>query len=196
MASFNSQELLRNLSTSVRDGIELIEQLKRSPSEQLEQSGTDDSWSATQHLYHLNFYARFYTEALEACLDQAKSQPKETFRSGWLGNYFTNIISPAEGDEPLKMKMKSPANAIPPTSSELDAAGELEAYLGYQNRLLYLLQRAQQVDLGAHRVPTSLSNFVRLKLGDTFRFVIAHQERHLQHLARAGHLQLAEKAGE
>ena len=85
--------------------------------------------------------------------------------------------------------MKSPANAVPPSSNTLDPSSELETFLGFQNRLLYLLQRAQQVNLGGHRVPTSLSNFIRLKLGDTFRFVIAHQERHLQHMERSGILQ-------
>ncbi|MEL7248346.1 MAG: DinB family protein [Bacteroidota bacterium] len=188
MPSFNSQELIQELDHTVRQGITRIEELKQRSLDALQAEPQQGKWTAAQHLFHLNFYASFYTEAMEACLDQAKSQPKETFRSGWLGNYFTQIIGPAEVDMPLKTKMKSPDNALPPAGSELDVYAELEAYLGFQHRLLYLLQRAQQVDLGAHRVPISISRFIRLKLGDTFRFVVAHQERHLQHLERAGYL--------
>ena len=188
MPVFNSQELIQNLDQTVRQGIARIEELKQRPVNELQSAPLQGDWTAPQHLFHLNFYASFYTEALEACLDQAKSTPKPNFRSGWLGNYFTQIIGPTEEDAALKTTMKSPANAVPPAASTLDPAAELETYLGFQHRLLYLLQRAQQVDLGAHRVPTSLSNLIRLKLGDTFRFVIAHQERHLQHLERAGYL--------
>lgn len=185
MPTFNSQALLEELSQTVRAEIAQVEQLRNATSPD---TTADAGWTAAQHLFHLNFYASFYTAAMEACLDQAKSSPKESFRSGWLGNYFTEIIGPAEGDAPVKVKMKSPANAVPPANDTLDAAAELETFLAFQNRLLYLLQRAQQVNLGAHRVPTSLSNFIRLKLGDTFRFVIAHQERHFQHMERSGFL--------
>lgn len=193
MPTFNSQALLAELSTTVRAEIARIEQLKARDVSVLLASPPSGGWSAVQHLFHLNFYASFYTEAIEACLDQAKSSPKENFRSGWLGNYFTEIIGPAQGDEPVKVKMKSPANAVPPATDSLDANTELEAFLGFQNRLLYLLQRAQQVNLGGHRVPTSLSNFIRLKLGDIFRFVIAHQERHFQHMERSGVLEPNQK---
>ena len=185
MPVFKSEALLQSLIDTVRAGIQRVELLKTSESA----FGTPGGgWSTTQHLYHLNFYASFYTEAIEACLDQAKGPAKTDFRSGWLGNYFTNIIGPAEENQAVKVKMKSPENAVPPGSEQLDLSRELEAYLGFQHRLLYLLQRAQHVDIGAYRVPTSLSKFIRLKLGDTFRFVIAHQERHLQHMQRAGQL--------
>lgn len=184
MPVFNSQELLRDLEASVRKGITTIEDMQPQEEALLHKAGPNNSWSVVQHLHHLNFYATFYTEAIEAALDQARSTAKPTFRSGWLGHYFTDIIGPATAGASLKKKMKSPANAQPPASDTLDAATQMEVFLALQNRLLYLLQRARQVDLGAHRVPTSLSNFVRLKLGDTFRFVIAHQERHFQHIER------------
>ncbi|MEL6655446.1 MAG: DinB family protein [Bacteroidota bacterium] len=188
MPSFNSQQLLQELDQTVRQGIVRAEQFKKSSKDKLQAPPLQGTWTVAQHLFHLNFYASFYTEAIEACLNQAKSQPKATFRSGWLGNYFTQVIGPAEENMPLKTTMKSPENASPPADTALDVYAELEAYLGFQHRLLYLLQRAQQVDLGAHRVPISISRLIRLKLGDTFRFVIAHQERHLQHLERAGYL--------
>ena len=184
MPVFNRKELLQDLEATVRRGIDLVTALRASGDARLSAPGAEDSWSVVQHLYHLNFYATFYTAALERCLDGTKSSAKETFHSGWLGNYFTNIIGPAEEEQPLKVKMKSPANAVPPHSSELEVDAEIEAFLAFQNRMLYLLQRARQVDLGAYRVPTSLSKWVSLKLGDSFRFVIAHQERHFQHMER------------
>ncbi len=184
MPVFNRKELLQDLEATVRRGIKEIEQLRAAGDAHLVTAGAGNSWSVVQHLHHLNFYAIFYTEAIEHSLEDAKSSSKDGFRSGWLGNYFTTIIGPAGEGQALKMKMKSPANAIPPDSSTLEVEAEVATFLGFQNRLLYLLQRARQVDLGAHRVPTSLSKWVSLKLGDSFRFVIAHQERHFQHIER------------
>ena len=184
MSVFNRKDLLSDLETAVRRGIKTVEELRATGATDLTAPGAEASWSVAQHLHHLNFYATFYTDVIEQCLEGAGSSPKDTFKSGWLGNYFTDIIGPAEEEAPLRMKMKSPANAIPPDSSALDLDAVLETFYGLQNRLLYLLQRARQVDLGAYRVPTSLSKWVRLKLGDSFRFVIAHQERHFQHIER------------
>lgn len=185
MPVFNSQELLQELTQTVRQGVRTIEQLKNQNVELLQKAGPDNSWSIVQHLYHLNFYASFYTKAIEECIDKASSTPRPVFRSGWLGNYFTEIIGPAAAEQPLKVKMKSPDNAHPPASSTLEVSVQFDDFLAHQNRLLYLLQKAKQIDLAGHRVPTSLSKWVRLKLGDTFRFVIAHQERHFQHIDRA-----------
>lgn len=193
MPVFNSEQLLQELSHVVQEGVIQVNALKALESSALQQAPAVGSWTAVQHLHHLNFYASFYTEAIEACLDQAKSTAKKDFHSGWLGNYFTEIIGPAKEGKTVKKTMKSPANAQPPVSDDLDVDVELEAYLGFQNRLLYLLRRAGHVDIGAHRVPTSLSQFLRLKLGDSFRFVIAHQQRHMQHIERAGYFQ--EKVG-
>jgi hypothetical protein len=184
MPVFNRKELLQDLEATVRKGIKEVEQLRKAGDARLGVPGAENSWSVVQHLHHLNFYATFYTEAIEQSLEAAKSSPKDRFKSGWLGNYFTTIIGPAGEDQALKVKMKSPANAIPPDSSTLEVEAEVATFLGLQNRLLYLLQRARQVDLGAHRVSTSLSKLIRLKLGDSFRFVIAHQERHFQHIER------------
>lgn len=41
------------------------------------------------------------------------------------------------------------------------------------------LRKAQATDINATRVPVSISKRIRLKLGDTFRFLIAHNERHI-----------------
>ena len=110
MPVYKSEALLQSLIDSVRAGIQRVEVLKTSESVS---GAPDEGWSATQHLYHLNFYASFYTEAIEACLDQAKGPAKTDFRSGWLGNYFTNIIGPAEENQAVKVKMKSPDSIGP-----------------------------------------------------------------------------------
>lgn len=181
MPTFNSEALLNQLTKDVKTGLTQAESMKEAPREDWYTAGPGGSWSWVQHFHHLNFYASFYNHAIEKTIDSATGTPRVSFRSGWLGNYFTNIIGPAGQNGQLKMKMKSPANAVPPATEALDHEAVLQAYLAHQNRLLYLLKRARSVDLGRNRAATSLSSIIRLKLGDTFRFLIAHQQRHMQH---------------
>jgi hypothetical protein len=146
---------------------------------------TDGGWSPVEVLQHLNFYADFYTQAMETAMERSTQPAAERYHPGWFGSYFVRVIGPAGEDGQLPMKMTTPANArpenLPPATSDL----AVETFLQHQNRLLYLLHQARNKHLGKVRVPTSLSTMLRLKLGDTFRFVIAHQERHFQQIQRA-----------
>ena len=84
-------------------------------------------------------------------------------------------MQPSAGNTIAK-KMKAPKNATPvavPNSQE-----ELDEFISHQHQLLNILSIAKNVDLNKTRVPTSLSSLIKLKLGDTFRFFIAHEQRH------------------
>lgn len=62
--------------------------------------------------------------------------------------------------------------------SELDSRKVLEEFVKGQRRLTGLLEKAEKSNLSKLKVPISISRFIKLKLGDTFRFLIAHQQRH------------------
>ena len=56
-----------------------------------------ESWSAAQCIEHLNMYGRYYIPALRKAIDLAENkgfQPNETYKSGWIGNYFYNLMLP------------------------------------------------------------------------------------------------------
>jgi hypothetical protein len=54
----------------------------------------------------------------------------------------------------------------------------LNEFLQQQEELLLLLEKAKQVHLGKIHIPISIASFIKLKLGDLFRFFIAHHQRH------------------
>lgn len=144
-----------------------------------------EQWSAAQCLEHLNIYGRYYLPAIEKAIEEAKqggSRPAENFSSGWLGAYFTKIMSP-EQDGNLKMKMKSPKNAVP--SHSPDPRAMLAEFIDQQEKLLQLLDAAASVNLNRVRIPISIAPWLRLKLGDTFLFFTAHIRRHLLQAERA-----------
>lgn len=144
-----------------------------------------DKWSAIQCLEHLNTYSRFYLPQISRAIEQGYARQQSataSFKSGWFGNWFTKTMQP-KPDGTLPMKMQSPKSARPVT--DLDAAKVIAEFLADQQQLLLLLERAEGVNLQRLRVPTSLGKWLKLSLGDTFRFVIAHEERHVLQALRA-----------
>lgn len=172
---YNSNSLLESLLADVRQIILEAEKLKAFPSFMLQSQPSLQHWSVAQVLEHLNIYSRYYIAAIEQKLHLNQSGPNTDFTPGWLGNYFTNLMKPNE-EKRITKKMKAPKNAVP--STQPDAQKMLEEFINHQHHLLNLLQIAKTANLDYNRIPTSLSKLISLKLGDTFRFFIAHEQRH------------------
>jgi len=172
---YNSNALLENLQADTRQIILQANQLLQIPPAALQQQPALEKWSVAQVLEHLNIYSRHYIIAIEQKLHLNQSGPNISFSPGWLGNYFTKLMKP-KADNSIGKKMKAPKNAIP--STQPDAANMLQEFIQHQHHLLNLLQIAKSASLDYIRIPTTLSKLISLKLGDTFRFFIAHEQRH------------------
>jgi hypothetical protein len=174
---YQTTVLLDNLYQKTESFLEeAIREWQLLPAEQLNKQPAPNAWSAAQCLEHLNVYGRYYLPALKKAINNAKKPPSPTYKSGWLGDYFYHLMLPnTEGA--LKSKMKAPKNAVPPV--ELDSAAVIAEFIEQQEQLLQLLEQARVVNLASIRIPISLTKWIRLKLGDTFLFVIAHNERHI-----------------
>ena len=148
--------------------------------EVLRQSPAAGKWSVAQVLDHLNGYNRYYIAAIEAKLDKpGQPHAQVTFRAGWLGDYFTKLmLPPIQGKRTVKMK--SPKDHEP--ASFPDPEAMIREFISGQVKLLLLLEKTRGINLGKVRIPVSINRFIRLKLGDTFHFLIAHQQRHFMQM--------------
>jgi hypothetical protein len=179
--TFSSEALLGQLEADLREGIAFIQGLTP---EALDRRPDTGGWNGTEILAHLNFYASFYTQAIAKAMAVPVRTAKPNFKAGWLGQYFVSMIGPAPEGQALARKISSPKNSRPAALEVPTAAEAVKQFLAHQEELLRLVQAAGRADLGRVRVPISLTPLIRLKLGDTFRFVIAHQQRHFQQIAR------------
>jgi hypothetical protein len=155
--------------------------------EQLTTPPDDGGWSVAQCLEHLNSYGHFYLPAVKKALHSLKFPAHDsggTYRSGWFGNYFINMMKPQN-----TKKFKAFRGHIP--APKLDGAAVVAEFIGQQEQWLSLMAEITSVAQLNARVPISISPLVRLKLGDVFGFVIAHNARHIQQADRvlAGTLQ-------
>lgn len=145
----------------------------------LQHTPAPGKWSAIQCIEHLNTYGRVYLPALDHALAKAEkqhSQPSPLFHSSWLGAYFTRIMQPTS-DGQLRSRMKSPKAHLPAIQPAVNAV--LSEFIQQQEEMERLLLRAEKVNISNIKIPTSLSRFIRLSAGDTFRFLTAHINRHI-----------------
>lgn len=70
-----------------------------------------------------------------------------------------------------------------PIKSNLDKS-VLSEFISQQKQMSNLLNDAENIDLNKVKTSISISNFIKLKLGDTFRFVILHNLRHVEQAKR------------
>lgn len=174
MPVFNTKDLLSSLSKDVNALLKRLEEVKQLDSSLLLTQPTTDKWSVIQVLEHLNSYNRYYLPEIEKSL-QSEQPLNLQFKSGWFGDYFTKMMMPGK-DGKVANKMNAPKDHRPIT--DLDAEGVIAEFIAGEQKLLVLFQQASSTDIGMLKVPISISRFIKLKLGDTFRFLIAHQQRH------------------
>ncbi|MVT06884.1 DinB family protein [Chitinophaga tropicalis] len=139
-------------------------------------------WCAAECLDHLNAYSRFYIPEMEAAVAAHKGTAPASFKSGWLGNYFTKMMQPKQ-DGTLSMKMQAPKAYRP--QADLNAGQVVQEFSMWLQRMDDVLVRAAQADIQHIRIPTTLGNWLKFSLGDTFRFVLAHEDRHVRQALRA-----------
>ncbi|WP_128546501.1 DinB family protein [Larkinella soli] len=180
MRHFQTNDLLAELNRDTRELIRIArEELAPLSDADLNRRPSPDGWSIAQCLEHLNSYGDYYLPRLEEALRKGVERQisfHPEFRSGRLGHYFAESMRP-NADGSIGLKMKAFKNHRP--APELDARAVLASFLNQQQQLLDLLRRAGQTDMSRLRIPISIARWVRISAGDTFRFLIAHEQRHL-----------------
>jgi uncharacterized damage-inducible protein DinB len=136
----------------------------------------EGNWSVAQVLEHMNMYNRYYLPVIERSMVHISRDTNSWFVPGFWGNYFTKMMMPKNVYD-IKNKMKASKHYIPEKSVNVEAV--FKEFLQHQNKLLQLLEVSRRRNLNTIRIPVSVSKLVRLKLGDAFRFLVAHEQRHM-----------------
>lgn len=184
MKKFKSEELIDSLQADVRQLIAAAEVMKGMDKIKLAYPLTEGRWTAVQALEHLNMYGRYYVPAMEKAIQENRVEKAAWFNSGRMGDYFTNMMKPSNVYQ-VKNKMKTPKGYVPPVALNTDTV--INEFLEQQHKLVQLLDQARERNLNTIRIPITLTKLVKLKLGDTFRFLIAHEQRHMIQARNAIH---------
>ncbi len=167
-------ELVAELIEKTRNHINRAEGFRTLSEKELNYRKSENTWSILECIEHLNLYGDFYNPEIKARIKKANTTPSEIFKSGILGNYFVNLMLPRKTLN--KMKTFKDKN---PLGSHLDK-NILDRFSIQQKEYLELIEQSKNINLTKTKTSISISKLMTLRLGDTFRFITAHNERHLR----------------
>lgn len=167
-------DLLDDLIIYTRNHLAFLNDLDKIQYEKLNERLSVDSWSVLECLQHLILYGDFYLPEIEARINRSNTKSKVDFKPDILGNYFAKSMFPKE-----KLNKMKTFNSMNPIGVALDKS--VVTTLKFQlEKMLDLLATSKHVDLNKVKTSVSISPFIKLKLGDTLRIVIYHNERHIK----------------
>jgi DinB family protein len=176
MAVFSKQSLIAELL----DRVELIKAgtlpFLRLTDEQLNYRPHPDKWSIAEIFEHLNIIHAAYIRSIISRITSAPDVRTDTFKSGWLGDWLYSAIMPRPDGSVFKMKT---LKSLYPGNGNLEGHEVLHRFLQQCDGLDDILRHVSTKNLQKIRIPFASNRFLRLRLGDNLRYLVAHSERHL-----------------
>lgn len=170
--SVKNTELIQQLRDNTRKTLSIALELKTYPVEKLNFKSSATDWSILECIEHLNLYGKFYLPEIENRIFLAKPYHNGYFKSSLLGNYFVNMI---KASNTKKIKATKQMDS---TGSDLNLS-TIHQFVKQLELLDSLLLRAESINLNKVKTAISLTKFIKLRLGDTLRFLVYHNERHI-----------------
>ncbi|MCL7753253.1 DinB family protein [Polaribacter sp. Z022] len=169
-----SKQLIQDLLDLTHKNLNDVDKFKSESINSLNWKENLKSWSVLECIEHLNRYGDSYIPEIENKIKNSNYKSSGKFTSNWLGKYFSKSVSYNESLN--KMKTFKSMN---PLNSKLDI-NVLEKFINQQNQIIKLLEKAKDVDLDKTKTAISISKWIKLRLGDSFRVLIFHNERHIK----------------
>ena len=175
------EDLAQDLKALLAKQKNALAQLQALNESELNQKPDADSWSALECIEHLCRYGDFYLPECQAVLLSAQAQNEPYFKSSLLGEYFAKSMWPEEKTKPMNtFKNMNPIYSDTRKDVLKDFGHQLQQWESF-------IAKAENYSWRKLKTSISISKLIKLRLGDTLRVVIYHQERHLkQAFAAAG----------
>lgn len=185
MTPRNATDLLQKLTERTQENLTVGQEFLVLESSNLHLRPRPDAWNALECLAHLNHYGDYYLAEIQRRIKETKhDQPTESFTSSWLGNKFAAGMKPgAETTKITTFKSADPRNHGKAFSHDT-----VLEFIRQQEEMLDLLQQAAHVNLTRTKTGISISNLIKLRLGDTLRVVVYHNWRHVEQAQKAAGL--------
>ncbi len=165
-------QLIQNLSLQIESQLSFINKLMKLSVDILNYRQSTGRWTILENIEHLNRYGDFYIPEFKRVLALSKREinSDEIYKSGWLGNYFANMMLP---DSSKQNTFKS----MNPIEDDLTKDVQTK-HLQQLNQIKDILGQSKTKNLSKMKCNISISKWIKLRFGDTLRVVIYHQNRH------------------
>lgn len=184
MEKLHTMKLIDELQAALAQQIAIVKQLQETDGTELKLRPDPDRWSVLEIAEHMNLSSGHYFKLLKKVYSDPRSriESREYFEPGRFGEMGVKAMRPT-GEGKINWKMKTLGIFEPRTASTKGKAAlhELRSML---EGFVDLLEKARSRGLEGERITSTLGPILRFKIGDAFRFPIAHQQRHFLQIDR------------
>ncbi len=184
METRNTSQLIDEMKASVQDQLKHLKTWAELPLERLEERPAPRSWSVVEVIEHLNISSGHYTRRLGRIYAGGKALGvNANFTPGRWGESFTRSMQPLlDGTIPKPMRTLW---LFEPKAAAAKGKASLQEFQDMLEEQLVLLERAGTMGWEGPKITSTLGPIFRFKIGDAFRFMVAHQARHFLQAERA-----------
>lgn len=176
MAKYKSEDLISTLQEDMRRVLRAADHFRSIDIIKLGLQPAEGRWSVAQVLEHLNLFDRYYLPHIERELSVVDPSGDAWFEPGFWGDYMARAMQPKDVFE-VKKGMSTYKPYRPARTLSVEAV--MTEFAAHGEKTIGLLERAKGRNLNTVRIPFSVSKLVRLRLGDVFRILVAHKQRHM-----------------
>jgi uncharacterized damage-inducible protein DinB len=169
-----SEDLLDDLKSKTLKMIQCAESFQKLSIKDLNRQPGEEKWSILECVGHLNLYSDFYIDEFESKISASKHTASKYHKVGFLGGRFTKSMLPIGDSTPMKMKT---FKSKKPNKSKLSIV-TLEKFVYQQIQIIQLIDKSRDAHLVKIKCDTTIKN-IKLRLGDTLRFYVFHNIRHI-----------------
>jgi uncharacterized damage-inducible protein DinB len=176
MSVFSKQALLSELIDRTEVITSNTYSFLRLSEEELNFKPSQLEWSIAEIYGHLNITTTTYIHSILKKIKTAPDTDYAGYQSGWLGDWVYEKLMPRADGSVYKINSPKFFHAA---NKEPEAHEALNQFLQHQDVTHDILRHASTKDLERIRIPFYFAKILTFRLGDTLRFLIAHNERHL-----------------
>jgi hypothetical protein len=173
---------LRHRCEEIRKINEAVEELVRNLTDtQLSWKPNPGSWSIAECLEHLAATARADLPYLRRAIAEGRSRRmsgRGPFRYGLFGRLLIACM-----DASVLFKFKAPAVYRP--SANRAPRESIDEFFSRQQEILECLRESDGLDLARTKMSLPSHEFLRLSIGQEFRLLVVHEQRHVEQAKRA-----------
>ena len=179
----DSRSLIEDLQATLREQLRRAEQLEVLTHDRLEQRPMPDAWSVLEIVEHLNILSGQYLRRLRKAYAGSGIFRKDPFLPG----RWNTPIHTAQRHMPTG-RIPGPMRTLwffDPKAAHAKGRQSLQDFRALLDEQAVLLDKALARGIEGPRITSTIGPILRFKIGDSFRFMIAHQQRHFLQIDRA-----------
>lgn len=181
--SVNTTEYLNGMVAGFQQAMDEVRTLIEGvDNETLNTPEAPGKWSMLQCIEHISRATQVYNDNISAKLNNGQLQPAAAaYKGHWKGRMFAKMNAPKPGGE-IPMKLKTFKSMEPP--EQLNSKEVVSRFYTIHETLVSIIDQSRSINIDKAKVATALGPMVKLRMGEAYRFILAHTQRHLVQLAR------------